>query len=310
MTVPQLAHTYSIVAFDPEGSQLGVAVQSHYFGAGIVVPWLEAGVGAIATQSFVEVSYGPLGLTLMRAGKTAPQTLTALLAADPQQDQRQVAMVDIHGNVAVHTGARCIAAAGHRTGVGYAVQANLMLQTTVWDAMAEAYERTRGDLAARMLAALEAAEAEGGDIRGRQSAALVVVNATPSGQPWKDRTFDLRVDDHAEPLVELRRLSEVRRAYDEWNTVEALLAGDKVDTKQVAEAVAKFGAAPDLTPANPEVVFWFGCALVNAGQIEVALPYFQRVYAAQPVWRELVPRLAEAGLLPQNEAVLRRLIEL
>lgn len=308
--MPQLAHTYSIVAFEPEGNQLGVAVQSHYFGVGIVVPWLEAGVGAIATQSFAEVSYGPLGLALMRAGKTAPQTLTALLAADPQHAQRQVAMVDIHGNVAVHTGARCIAAAGHRTGAGYAVQANLMLQTTVWDAMAEAYERTSGDLAARMLAALEAAETEGGDIRGRQSAALVVVNATPSGQPWKDRVFDLRVDDHAAPLVELRRLSEVRRAYDEWNTAEALLAGDKVDTKQVAEAAAKFSAAPDLMPANPEGVFWFGCALVNAGQIEAALPYFRRVYAAQPVWRELVPRLAEAGLLPQNEVVLRRLIEI
>lgn len=306
----QLAHTYSIVALDPAAGQLGVAVQSHYFGTGVAVPWLEAGVGAVATQSFVEVSYGPLGLALMRAGKRAPQALTALLAADPRQDQRQVAMVDMHGNVAVHTGARCIAAAGHRTGDGYAVQANLMLQATVWDAMADAYEQSRGDLAARMLAALEAAEAEGGDIRGRQSAALVVVNAQPSGQPWQDRVIDLRVDDHADPLNELRRLLTVRRAYDGWNAAEARLAGDRVDAHQVAEAVALFDAAPDLLPANPEGVFWFGCALVNAGQIEAALPYFRRVYTAQPVWRELVPRLAEAGLLPQEDVVLRRLIEI
>ena len=306
----QLAHTYSIVAFDPAAGQLGVAVQSHYFGVGVTVPWLEAGVGAVATQSFVEPAYGPLGLALMKAGKTAPQALAGLLAADPQQDQRQVAMVDMHGNVAVHTGARCIAAAGHRTGEGYSVQANLMLRATVWDAMADAYEQTRGDLAGRMLAALDAAEAEGGDIRGRQSAALVVINAAPTGQPWKDRVFDLRVDDHAEPLGELRRLLTVRRAYADWNAAEAQLAGARVEPARVAAAVARFSAAPDLLPDNPEGAFWFACALVNAGQVETALPYFRRVYTAQPVWRELVPRLAEAGLLPQEDGVLRRLIEL
>ncbi len=308
--MPQLAHTYSIVALDPTAGQLGVAVQSHYFSTGSAIPWLEAGAGAVATQSFVEVSYGPLGLALMKAGKTAPQALTALLAADPRQDQRQVAMVDMHGNVAVHTGARCIAAAGHRTGDGYAVQANLMLRATVWDAMAEAYEETRGDLAARMLAALEAAEAEGGDLRGRQSAALVVINAAASGQPWRDRVFDLRVDDHPDPLTELRRLLTVRRAYHAWNAAEALLTGDAVDAAQVTAAITTFDAAPDLMPENPEGVFWFGCALVNAGQVEAALPYFRRVYAVQPVWRELVPRLASAGLLPQADAVLRQLIEI
>jgi len=306
----QLAHTYSIVALDPAAGQLGVAVQSHYFGVGVTVPWLEAGVGAVATQSFVEPAYGPLGLALMTAGKTAPQALAGLLAADSRQNQRQVAMVDMHGAVAVHTGARCIAAAGHRTGEGYAVQANLMLRATVWDAMAEAYEQTRGDLAGRMLAALDAAEAEGGDIRGRQSAALVVINAAPTGQPWKDRVFDLRVDDHPEPLHELRRLLTVRRAYNDWNTAEALLAGSGVDSEAIVAAVARFAVAPDLLPDNPEGAFWFGCALVNAGQVETALPYFRRVYTAQPVWRELVPRLAEAGLLPQEEGVLRRLVEL
>lgn len=306
----QLAHTYSIVAFDPAAGQLGVAVQSHYFGVGVTVPWLEAGVGAVATQSFVEPAYGPLGLALMKAGKTAPQALAGLLAADPRQDQRQVAMVDMHGNVAVHTGARCIAAAGHRTGEGYSVQANLMLRATVWDAMADAYEQTRGDLAARMMAALDAAEAEGGDIRGRQSAALVVINAAPTGQPWKDRVFDLRVDDQPDPLGELRRLLTVRRAYADWNAAEAQLAGASVEPAQLAAAVARFSAAPDLLPGNPEGAFWFACALVNAGQIEAALPYFRRVYTAQPVWRELVPRLAEVELLPQEDGVLRRLVEL
>jgi predicted Zn-dependent protease len=171
--------------------------------------------------------------------------------------------------------------------------------------MAEAYEQTAGDLAERMMAALEAAEAEGGDIRGRQSAAMIVVSAAPSGRPWKDRLFDLRIDDHAEPIAELRRLLTVQRAYNRWNAAEALLAGD---ASAAADAIAHFAEAPDLMPENPEGVFWFGCALVNAGQVEAALPYIHRVYAAQPVWRELIPRLAEAGLLPQDERLLRQLI--
>lgn len=306
----RLAHTYSIAAFDSAAGQLGVAVQSHYLGVGIAVPWLEAGVGAVATQSFVDISYGPLGLALMKAGKTAAEALNGLLAADAQADRRQVAMIDIHGNVAVHTGERCIAFAGHRIGDGYSVQANLMLRKTVWDAMAEAFEQTRGDLAERMMVALEAAENEGGDIRGRQSAAMVVVNAVASGRPWQDRLIDLRVDDHAEPLTELRRLLTTQRAYDCWNAVEALLLSQEKSEKDIALALARFAEAPDLMPDNPEGVFWFGCALANAGQMEAALPYFQRVFAVQPVWRELTPRLAAVGLLPDDQAMLRRIIEL
>ncbi len=304
------AHTYSIVAFDPAARELGVAVQSHYFGTGVAVPWLEAGVGAVATQSFVEISYGPLGLALMKAGKTPAEALAGLLAADAQADRRQVAMVDIHGNVAAHTGARCIAFAGHRTGDGYSVQANLMLRETVWDAMAETFEQTRGDLAERMLAAMEAAEEEGGDIRGRQSAAMVVVAAASSGRPWQDRRLDLRVDDHAEPLVELRRLLTVHRAYAGWNAADALLRGSQIGETECALALARFAEAPDLMPDNPEGVFWFGCSLINAGQVEAALPYFARVFAVQPVWRELTPRLAAVGLLPDNQDTLRRIIEL
>jgi uncharacterized Ntn-hydrolase superfamily protein len=305
--MPKLAHTYSIVAYDAAAQQLGVAVQSHYFSVGSVVPWLEPGVGAVATQSFVEESYGPLGLALLKAGKTPAQALAALTAADPKQDRRQVGMVDIHGNVAAHTGARCIQAAGHRVGDGYTVQANLMARATVWDAMAAAYEQTRGDLAERMLVAMEAAEAEGGDIRGRQSAALVVIDAAPTGKPWDARRFDLRVDDHAEPLVELRRILNVRRAYYAWDQVEAALVGEDVGEAQVAAALAAFRAAPDLMPENPEGVFWFACALVNAGQVDAALPHFQQVYAVQPVWRELAPRMAAAGLLPEDAGLLARI---
>lgn len=308
--MPKLAHTYSIVAYDAAAQQLGVAVQSHYFSVGSVVPWLEPGVGAVATQSFVEVSYGPLGLALLKAGKTPAQALAALTAADPKQDRRQVGMVDVHGNVAVHTGARCIQAAGHRVGDGYTVQANLMARDTVWDAMAAAYEQTRGDLAERMLAAMEAAETAGGDIRGRQSAALVVIDAAPTGKPWDARRLDLRVDDHAEPLVELRRILNVRRAYHAWDQVEAALVGEDVGEAQVAAALAAFRAAPDLMPENPEGVFWFACALVNAGQVAAALPHLQQVYAVQPVWRELVPRLAAAGLLPEDAGLLARLVAL
>lgn len=176
--------TYSIVARDPATGELGVAVQSHWFGVGAIVPFAEAGVGAVATQSFVDPSYGPLGLELVRAGRTAPEALAGLLEADPHPDVRQVAMIDAAGNVAAHTGENAIIAAGHHTGENYSVQANLMGSETVWPAMVTAFEAARGDLAERMLAALEAAQAEGGDIRGRQSAALVVVSGEPTGRPW------------------------------------------------------------------------------------------------------------------------------
>src|SRR5436305_6251266 len=204
--------TYSIVARDTDTGEFGVAVQSHYFQVGPVVPWAIAGVGAVATQSMVNVSFGPLGLDYMRAGYTAQQALKALLAGDAEPEGRQVALVDANGTVATHTGAKCIPAAGHRTGDGFSVQANLMEKDTVWDAMFEAYTSTKGPLPERMLAALEAAEAEGGDIRGRQSAAILVVTGAPTGRPWEDRVIELRVEDAPDPLVELRRLLRIKRA--------------------------------------------------------------------------------------------------
>jgi uncharacterized Ntn-hydrolase superfamily protein len=210
-------HTYSVVARDAATGDLGVAVQSHWFSVGSLVTWAEAGVGAVATQSFVDPAYGPLGLGLMRAGKSAREALDGLLAADAGRDVRQVAMVDAKGVVAVHTGKKCIEAAGHATGAGWSVQANLMASERVWPAMARAMEQARGDLAERMLAALEAAEAAGGDIRGRQSAALLVVRGASSGRPWADRAVELRVEDHPRPLEELRRLLRVHRAFDHMN---------------------------------------------------------------------------------------------
>jgi Uncharacterized conserved protein len=224
--VPQRpVHTFSIVARDPETGELGVAVQSHWFRVGPLVPWIESGVGAIATQSFVDPSYGKLGLDMMRAGKSASDTLKALVAGDPASDVRQVAMIDAQGHVAAHTGAKNIQSAGHHVGANYSVQANLMLNDTIWPAMSRAFEATKGDLADRMLAALDAAQTAGGDIRGRQSAVLIVVSGKSTGKPWIDRTFDLRVDDSTDPLKELRRLVVLQRAYNHMNAVISRSSG-------------------------------------------------------------------------------------
>jgi uncharacterized Ntn-hydrolase superfamily protein len=301
--VERPVHTYSIVARDSATGELGVAVQSHWFSVGSVVTWAEPGVGAVATQSFVEVSYGPLGLELMQAGKTAEQALAALLAADPHPEVRQVAMVDRHGNVAVHTGDSCIAAAGHRTGAQFSVQANLMDKNTVWDAMAEAYEAAEGDLAERMMVALEAAEAEGGDIRGRQSAAIMVVPATGDGRPWRETVVDLRVEDHAEPLAELRRLLRVHRAYQHMNRGDERMAEE-----DIAGALAEYAAAAGLYPENHEIRYWQAVTMAGSGQLDAALPIFAEVFAADSRWRTLTPRLVPAGLLPSEPAVLERIL--
>jgi uncharacterized Ntn-hydrolase superfamily protein len=298
-----LVHTYSIVARDPATGELGVAVQSHWFQVGVAVPWAEAGVGAVATQSFVEVSYGPKGLELMRQGKSAKEALDALLAADPERDVRQVAMVDAQGRAAAWTGPKCIAAAGHHVGDGYTVEANLMEKATVWPAMARAFEAAKGPLAERLLAALDAAQAEGGDIRGRQSAALLVVKGTSSGQPWKDREVDLRVDDSADPLGELHRLYRRHLAYQAMNAGD-----DSVAAGDVQAALAHYTAAAGLAPDIVELPFWQAVTLVSAGRTDEALPIFRRVFAAEPRWAELLPRLPAAGLLPDEPATIQRIL--
>jgi uncharacterized Ntn-hydrolase superfamily protein len=296
-------HTYSIVARDPQTGQIGVAVQSHWFSVGALVPWAEAGVGAVATQSFVDPSYGKLGLDLMRAGRTAPDALRGLLAADEGREVRQVAMIDAQGRVAAHTGSKDIPMAGHITGANFSVQANLMLRDTVWPAMARAFGNAKGDLAERMLIALEAAEAEGGDIRGKQSAALIVVSGASTGRPWQDRVFDLRVDDHPEPLRELRRLLIVARAYNHMN------AGDlAVEKKDNEAALREYSAAARLVPDNAEMVYWHAVALVNMQRVDEALPLFAKVFRMDPNWRTLTPRLAKVDQLPDDPKLIQRIV--
>lgn len=281
-----LVHTYSIVARDPGTGQLGVAVQSHYFAVGSVVTWAEAGVGAVASQAFSDPAYGKLGLDLMRAGKRAADTLAGLVASDPMQQVRQVAMVDAHGQVAAHTGQLTIPEAGHITGEGFSVQANMMLKNTVWPAMAEAYRSAKGELVDRFLAALDAAEAEGGDIRGRQTAAILIVEAKSSGRPWVDTTFDLRVDDAPEPLVEIRRLVAVRRAY-----IHMRLGDEAARRGDVEVTEREFADAERLIGGNPEMRYWHAIALLGLGKIDDGLAILREVGRRDRNWIELTLRL-------------------
>ena len=296
-------NTYSIVARDPATGQLGAAVQSHWFSVGSGVIWAQPGIGAVATQSFLDPSYGPLGLELMRVGKDASQALTALLAADEHEDVRQVGMVDANGAVANHTGVNAIAEFCNVTGENYAIQANLMWKPTVCSAMVSAFENATGDLAERMMTALEAAQGEGGDIRGKQSAAILVVSGDASEPSWGGRIFDLRVDDQLQPLVEMRRLLVMARAYLLMNE------GDEHMTLgEVEEAVAAYSGAEALVPDSHEMIFWHAATLAADGRVDESLPLFSKAFAQWPLWRELVQRLPAAGLLPDDPAVMERIL--
>ncbi len=306
-TIGRHGHTFSIVARDPKSGEIGVAVQSHWFSVGSVVPWAESGVGAVATQSFVDPSYGPKGLDLMRSGKSALEALKELIVADAREDVRQVAMVDNKGRVATHTGRRCIECAGHKSGDGYSVQANLMLNDKVPSAMAKAFEETQVDLAERMMVTLEAAQHVGGDIRGKQSAAMIVVKAESSGKPWKDRIVDLRVEDHPEPLKELRRLLTVARVYKHMNSGDAAM-----EKNDLALAMKEYGAAMKLAEANAEVAFWSALTLATKGKVDQALPIFKKVFATDKNWVEVLKRLPKAGLISDDDAgraLLKRILE-
>ena len=294
--------TYSIVARDERSGELGVAVQSHYFGVGSIVSWAEAGVGAVATQSVADPAYGPRGLELMRGGASAPEALHRLLAQDDQEPVRQVAFIDRHGRVAAHTGARCIREAGHRVADGVSAQANIMERPTVPDAMVAAYRTAEGDLAERLLAALEAAEGEGGDLRGRQSAALVVVARKAGGQPAEDRLFDLRVDDNPDPLREMRRLLGLRRAYERVDAGDELAAAGEVEA-----ALAEYAAAHSEQPDSAELAFWHGVALAANGREQEARVQLEEAYRAGDGWRELLRRLPAAGLFPDDTELITRL---
>lgn len=299
------AHTFSIVARDPNNGEMGVAVQSHWFSVGSVVAWAEPGVGVVATQSMVEKAYGPRGLALMRAGLPVNKALSTLLKADDNPDVRQVALLDKTGAVMVHTGGRCIAYAGHESGEGFSVQANMMENSTVWPAMAETYRSTQGSLAERMMTALEAAQAAGGDIRGQQSASMVVVSGETSERPWDGILIDLRVDDHPQPLQELRRLLTIHRAYDWMNQGDAFLADG-----QVEQALSAYKSAAELAPQFDELPFWHALTLAELDRMDEAAPIFKEVFQANPNWAELVKRLPAAGLLRDDPAMLKRILAL
>lgn len=299
------AHTYSIVARDPENGKMGVAVQSHWFSVGSLVAWGKAGVGVVATQSMVEVSYGPLGLSLMEAGKSASSVLPALTRMDEGEALRQVAMVDANGDVAVHTGKRCINAAGHHVGKGYSVQANMMDNDKVWPAMAEAYEKSSGEFPERLLAALNAAQSVGGDVRGKQSAAILVVSSERKQNEWEGIEMDLRVEDHPEPIHELGRLIRLHKAYDSMNQGDAHLGSG--DTKA---ALAAYQTAAVLAPEIEELPFWQAVTLAEIGELEEAFPIFKEIFQKDLQWKKLLKRLPDAGLFTVNDDIFSKIIDL
>jgi uncharacterized Ntn-hydrolase superfamily protein len=286
--------TYSIVARDLESGEVGVAVQSHWFSVGSVVSWARPGVGAVATQSIGEPSYGPNALDLLAEGLEPADALARLVAADSRSQFRQVAVVDASGRVAVHTGESCIAFAGDRAGDGYSVQANMMSSAEVWPAMARAFEAAEGPLARRLVAALRAAEGAGGDVRGRQSAAIIV--APPDGEPWR-LTADLRVEDHPDPLDELERLLDLADAYR-----LASEGDDLVGRGRHGEAAARYKRAAELAPGNHELIFWSGLSAAAGGDMTTALDRVRRAIEMQPGWAELLERL-EPEIAPSAAAV-------
>lgn len=290
--------TYSIVARDSRTGELGVAVQSHWFGVGPLVPWARPGVGAVATQANVRVAYGPEALELLASGVSAPDALARLTSADPGAAGRQLAIVDARGGVAAHTGEACMAFAGHVTGDQVSCQANIMANETVWHRMLDAFSTAAGPLAGRLLAALDAAEAAGGDIRGRQSAALLVV---PAEGEWWELLVSLRVEDHPEPLVELRRLHDVHLAYEHAG------AGDELTNEgRHEEAAIHYRQAAELAPGNHELLFWSGLGTVLSGDLDGGLELVREAIALHPGWAQLLPRLS-AEVAPAAPLVCERL---
>jgi uncharacterized Ntn-hydrolase superfamily protein len=295
--------TYSIVARDERTGELGVAVQSRWPATGAVVPWARPGVGAVATQSFVDARYGPAGLDLLGAGLPPEAALARLLAEDPDPGIRQVGIVDAVGRTAVHTGADCVSAAGHVTAPGVTVQANMMERATVWPAMLAAYEDAAGDLADRLMAALRAAEAEGGDVRGRQSAAILVVPGRAGARPW-DRRFDVRVDDARAPLDELERLLTIARAYEALDEgLEAVAVGEQT------AALALIERAAALAPDDDQLRLWLAVAVFESGDEDRGRSLYRSALAVEPRSGEHLRRFAAAGQLPGMERLVAMLTD-
>ena len=301
-----LVHTYSITARDAKTGELAVGVQSHWFSVGTAVPWAEAGVGVVATQSFVDKSYGAKGLALMKQGFTAKQALDSLVKADEGRDVRQVSFIDNKGNVATHTGKKCIQYASHIIGDGFSVQSNMMLGSKVCESMADAYKKSSGKpLAERILIALEAAQKVGGDIRGMQAAAILLVPGTSTNQPWNERTVDLRVDDHHLPLKELRRLYNVHLAYEHMNKGDVA-----VEKNDMQLAMQEYNAAMKMFPSNLEMQYWTAITLANGKQVAKAIRMLKSIFAKDKNWKELTRRLPPVGLLTVSDNDLKKILAL
>jgi uncharacterized Ntn-hydrolase superfamily protein len=285
---------------------MAVGVQSHWFSVGTIVSWGSSGRGVVATQSFVNPAYGPNGLELMADGKSAAEALQILVAADQGRDYRQVAFLDARGNVSAYTGEKCISAASHQLGDNYSVQANMMLNEDVVPAMSKAYvENSQLPLAERVMAAMMAAQKAGGDIRGKQSAVLLVVGPDPVEESWMDKKIDLRVDDHAEPLKELERLLRVHRAYEHMNKGDLAIEHEDMEL-----ALQEYGAAEAMFPRNLEMKYWKAVALANEGRLSEALPIFEYVFDRDANWKELTRRLPASGLLTVPEEELEEILDL
>jgi uncharacterized Ntn-hydrolase superfamily protein len=310
-----LVHTFSIVARDEKTGDMAIAVQSHWFGVGTSVPWTEAGVGVVATQSFVDKSYGIKALGLLKKGLTAQEALDSLTKNDSGREQRQVAIIDNKGNVAAHTGKNCIQVAKHVKGKNFSVQSNMMLGDSVCEYMAKAFEQSNGKpFVERILLALEAAQKAGGDIRGMQAAALVVVPGRPM-ESWNNNTVDLRVDDSPEPLKELRRLYTIQLAYDHMSSGD--LAYEKMHDSNLATeksdvntAMTEYNAAMKLFPENLEMQYWTAITLANNKQLNKALPMLKTVFTKDRNWKELTKRLPPAGLLTISDDDLKKILSL
>lgn len=299
------AHTFSIVAKDAATGEMAVGVQSHWFSVGTSVPWAKSGVGVVATQSFVNPAYGPKGLALMEEGKTASEALGILVAQDEGKEFRQVAFLDVEGHAAAFTGDKCVEYASDITGDNFSVQANMMLNDEVVPAMEKAFEEHKDlPLAERVLEVLKAAQAAGGDIRGKQSAALIVVGPEKVENPWEDKRIDLRVDDNSAPLVELERLLKVARAYEFMNKGD--LAVEKNDMR---DALKQYGNAMKLFPENLEMKYWTAVALANSGEIQKALPMFQQIFSKDDNWRTMTRRLPASGLLTVSDKEMQQILD-
>ncbi|MFX1454927.1 MAG: DUF1028 domain-containing protein [Promethearchaeota archaeon] len=299
-------NTYSIVARDPKTGEMGVGVQSHYFSVGSIVDWGLSGVGVVATQSFVNKSFGLRGLDLMKQGKSPMEALDILLSDDEGKNVRQVALLDSQGRVATHTGTNCIKYAGHEIGDNFSVQANMMLNDTVWPAMALAFEEYKDiPLPERIIKALRAAESEGGDIRGKQSAALLIVKGDPVENKWDDPYMDIRVEDHPEPLEELSRLLKLRRAYEKMDYGD--IAMEKGDEEK---ALKEYSSAREMCPNNIEMKFWTAISLANIKKFDEASKVFKEIFNIDENWRILTERLPEVELLNISKEDFEKLLAL